>query len=389
MKLLLLKGSSEYGVLRSFVDHLSPAIEACGHETAIYDAEKRFGSNHALPKITGNVDAIITFNSMGTNLRDENGEKTFEILGTPVISWLVDHPAYHYPRLNNNIPKKLNLVASDDHQQYILDANISGQCHTLLAGGLEKNSALKDYRIRQHRAVFAATFMGEPIPFWREQYDANAGRIMEQAIEILVADPLASPYNALVYAYGQAGIAIKPGAIVSDMISHMLTFIRCRDRIETMRSLASSGLPVTVIGKGWESYLRQHGALRFSPEVSIDQLLDLYGDSQIVMNFNAANGACERAFSGMLAGAAVLSDRNQTLEKTMRTGTNIVFYDRAISGDLVEVLGSMMDPAIGEQIAAEGQREASRSHRWVHRAEKICEWIEQDLLRESGKAEVV
>ncbi len=388
MKLLILKGKSEYGVLRSFADHLATAIEASGHEATIYDSEKRFESNQSFPEITGNVDAIITFNSMGTNFRDETGKKTFEILGTPVVAWLVDHPAYHYPRLDNSIAKKLNLVASDDHKQFILDANISGQCQTLLAGGLEKTCPQKEYRIRQHRAVFAATFMGEPTPFWREQFDADAGRIMEQAIEILIADPLASPYVALVSACGQAGIAIKPGAIVSDMISHMLTFIRCRDRIDTIRALAKSDLPVTIIGKGWESYLSQHGALRFSSELSIDGLLELYSDSQIVLNFNAANGACERAFSGMLAGAAVLSDKNQSLAQITRPGTDIMFYNRAVPGDLVEVLGAMMDPTVGERIASEGQQEARKSHRWVHRAEKICDWLEQDLLIESGKTEL-
>jgi hypothetical protein len=233
------------------------------------------------------------------------------------------------------------------------------------------------YRNRKLDAVLAATWMGEATPFWDSHFDPASVEIFERSIELLSQDMSASPWQAFSTACREKSIVISPGPQVFTVLSEMLYYVRRLDRIRTVRALAESGLPVTIVGSGWDAYTGHRGNLQFLPDQDTSAMIKIYRESKVVLNFNAANGASERAFTGMLAGAAVLSDFGESLAHAARDGKEIMFFDRSEPDDVAEKLGHLLDTDDGEKIAALGRERTLQEHLWSHRINTLLGFLRE------------
>jgi hypothetical protein len=201
--------------------------------------------------------------------------------------------------------------------------------------------------------------------------------IFERSAELLTDDPTASPWKAFSTACREKSIVISPGPQVFTVLSEMLYYVRRLDRIRTVRALAESGLPVTIVGSGWDAYTGHRGNLQFLPDQDTSAMIKIYRESKVVLNFNAANGASERAFTGMLAGAAVLSDFGESLAHAARDGEEIMFFDRSETDDVAEKLGHLLDTDDGEKIAALGRERTLQEHLWSHRINTLLGFLSE------------
>lgn len=102
-KIVLIKGGSQYDVLRVFVDHLSESFRTLGYEIAILDLNKT-DFIEDLKNIKGSVKTFIALNGAGLTLMFKE-RSLFDALNVPLVSWFVDHPFYHWERLTHNITK--------------------------------------------------------------------------------------------------------------------------------------------------------------------------------------------------------------------------------------------------------------------------------------------
>jgi hypothetical protein len=154
-----------------------------------------------------------------------------------------------------------------------------------------------------------------------------------------------------------------------------LTYVRNMDRINIIRSLVDAGLPVTICGAGWEAFLGERRNVTYIGEVRFEDISDLYGNSRVVLNLNAANGACERAVHAALAGAAVASDFSQPLNELFGGDEAIGFFDRAEPGAAANAVGRLLDLEEGEAVARKGQEKVMRSGLWRHRAQQLVDFV--------------
>ncbi len=391
MKFLVLKGESSYGVLRRFADEASEALKQLGHVAEIYDIYDKAKKERTLEEIKDYFDAILSFNGIGSeNHATNNGQSRaiFDITDIPFISWMVDHPAYHHKRLTSNIPKRVSLCVNQEHCELIKQAGFTGKNFVLLAGAMGTLEEPKDYRKKKYQATLAATWMGNPVPFWENSYDAALGRIVEEAINRLIYDATASPFLALSNAALNHGFSIQPGPQIFNILCGMLNFIRSLDRVRTIRALANSELPVNIVGSGWEAYTGPRGKLNFSSNQDTTAMLETYRDSKVVFNFNAANGASERAFAGMIAGSAVLSDFSEALNSITNHGKDILFFDRSKPGDVAQKLGELIESDIGETIARNSRESVLREHLWLHRIDQLQSHLTEQQSEQTKCQEV-
>lgn len=106
-------------------------------------------------------------------------------------------------------------------------------------------------------------------------------------------------------------------------------------------------------------------------------MIEIYRDSKVIINLNAANGASERAFTGMLAGGAVLSDFGSSLANTANNNEEIMFFDRSQPGDIATKLGTLLESNAGEKIATKGRECTLKKHLWSHRIDQLLDYLDE------------
>ena len=92
--ILLLKGQSQYNVLRYFIDQLSVAFQHIGHTVTIIDLVEISSVQDLQQKMLFVPDLVISYNGMGTDIN------IFKSI--PFITHYVDHPLYHVERIQNH-----------------------------------------------------------------------------------------------------------------------------------------------------------------------------------------------------------------------------------------------------------------------------------------------
>ena len=98
-----------------------------------------------------------------------------------------------------------------------------------------------------------------------------------------------------------------------------------------------------------------------------------YGEHQLVLNLNAANGASERAMQAMAAGAAVVSDYNPLLDAAFHAKSAIEFFDRSRIADTIQIVGELLQSSKGEATAERGRALVGQEHRWEDKAARIID----------------
>lgn len=147
-----------------------------------------------------------------------------------------------------------------------------------------------------------------------------------------------------------------------------------KERIEIIRSAASSGLRMCILGEGWEGQgLR--GNVRFFPSIKSDEALSFYEDSRLVLNLNARNGGSERLFNGLSRGAAIISPYARQIATEIPDGLGVRYIKYPLIDNLKTVFEEFADPTFSEELAQSGFAHLRDSQSWAHRAKRILDLI--------------
>jgi Glycosyl transferases group 1 len=252
----------------------------------------------------------------------------------------------------------------------------------MLPGASPLQSASKPYGSREWSVFVAATWNGVPKPLWESLEESPAKNLLVGIVERLLADREAS----LLDAFNDTADKLKLGARLGvdpafddQMIPFLrdpLTYFRHLDRINIIRSLADSGLPLTICGPGWQDFLGERSNVTYlDHRVDFKDLPALYGNSKVVINLNAGNGACERAMQAAMAGAAVVSDYSESLAHLFQGLDGRMFFDRAKMGDVAEVAGRLIESDEGETMAERCHAQVLETGLWRHRAAQMVEFL--------------
>src|SRR4051812_45052708 len=92
MRVLVIKGVSQYGGTRLFADSAADAFKKAGHDTEVLDLE---GAPDARARLhahaeTCRTDLVFTISILG-DYRDPNGKTVSQAYGAPHVLWYVDY----------------------------------------------------------------------------------------------------------------------------------------------------------------------------------------------------------------------------------------------------------------------------------------------------------
>ena len=145
-----------------------------------------------------------------------------------------------------------------------------------------------------------------------------------------------------------------------------------------VNALVESGLSVALIGgDSWKSVLRPSPRLTLLPACTHQAVVQWYRDARTVVCTNGYNGASERVFDAMSAGALVVSEDAPHLVSALGDSAAAFFYRPNRLHDRVGELAELMRSGRSQVMADSGRRLLVQGHTWQHRVAALGEVLVQ------------
>lgn len=380
-----------YDTLDFITEEFADAFERMGYEILQIDTRDMGKGLVALASfVRSPVTAAITFNNLAFHLEVVQGKNIWEELHIPCINILVDHPNL-YPKALESVPSNAVVICIDrKHMDYLqrFYPNIPA-IGFLPHGGKVSEQALMPINEREIDVLYAGglskKYVSEVMPdFSQFAFDAKA--VADQAYERMITDTDLTIEEAVEQALLQKGVFFTDTQL-ADFISkihyiEMLAVSYYREKL--IRTMLSHGVRVHLYGQGWDICdFVNHPNLIWKGVISPREVVVKMQQSKVVLNTTTwfKDGAHDRIFNGMLAGAVAVTDNSVYLEEQFQ-GYGSVDENRAelllfslneMDRLAVTVVDLLKHPDKMQQIADNGRKKAELWHTWECRAKELHE----------------
>lgn len=383
MKVLLLKGASQYGVLRCFIDEIADAFRAYGCEVAISDG-LTWPKATPLRQILGHflpVDFVYSINILG-GVRDTDGCTLSDAVGAPFVIQYIDSPLHpgHWERLAATPTDTALLFHDRNHVaavQSIFGPNrfayVGFNPHAGMGPLRRLPQTAAEYAAQRPIAIFfpATQTTCERQPW--EDFSAPAREILDETTDLVVHQPTLSANEALAAVLAAYGFDPREKTYrdIRPLAHYVEDWVRRQRRLAFLQALEKAKFPVTVCGKGFTDL---PASFDYRGPVDFPQALALMGQTRMVLNASAiyGQGSHERPLCAMLAGAAAASDYSSFFAEEFRDGQEIVLFRWThLDEDLEKIRRVIENPQALLAMAQAGQCKTAERHLWINRIETI------------------
>lgn len=386
MRAVFLKGASEYDATRIFVDELAGAFARQGYETVVIDALGEPDLDEALAReaAAGPTAFVYTVSMLGEK-RDRQGRSIGQLFGAPHVLQHVDYPLSHLERLEGTTDDTALLLVDPTHVEAVRAtfgdkrfAHLGFGPHAAVGEPIAPGESAEEFvRRRPIPLLFAATYYGPGEPAWRGE-GGLVSDIFDTALETALGAEFVAPLEALdrsLRAYGldPADPVLQRTRKFAMAIHEQVRRVRRRALLD---AAGAAGLPVHIVGAGYEGQFEHFPTFRRMGPVSLSDVSKLMGASRLVLNVNANFGAGshERPLNAMLAGAAVVTDHGAWWAEHFVEGQEIAFYRwMTLDEDLERVAALVENPAAAWLIAKAGHGRVLEAHRFDQRAQTVID----------------
>jgi len=385
--IILLKGQSQYGALRLHVEQLGAALRARGQEVFIFD-HSHDSSDRLLAALNAGCRAIVSFNGVGLDMLVDN-QPFYDVVGVPLATIIVDHPAHHFQRLAAAGRRVVINVIDRSHLGWLADVfgRDRFQITGLLPPGGNVDTPPEDHDADSFMAkrdialLFTGTYRGVPEPQWSKLASPFVRRVMDAAADLCLAHDMLPVEEAMQQALARYDVQVSADARrqLWRLAAALTDYVHGLRRHQALSAIGEAGLPLSIYGRDWDPYLEAHPHVAYGGEGSFEETLQHLKRTRICLNTNTnfVAGAHERVFAAQHAGAAVCTDASHYYEDAYRDGEDIMLYRWTRLAELPGLLGSYLnDPPRLAHLALAGRTTAETTHGWDNRAEVLLGQID-------------
>ena len=409
MRAVLFTGGVE--TLDYFSLQLEKAFLERGLKTYVLDLREAEAESRRLKKFIKTGETfVLTFNFEG--LEREKGLYTlrdsylWQQYRVPVYNIAVDHPLWYENRFSDlledeehhpGLLKYYHHFSIDrNHEAYLKSYYPEFQSAGFLplAGtGFQREEPMLPPGKRKKEIVLAGHYTELPyfeksITAINEEYEAFYRGIISDYIQHpnrTVEDIVLSAVRKETKEEGR-----KPLRNVLYHMAFIDLYVRHFYRGLAVATLADAGLPVRVIGCGWEKLPLKHpGSLQISPKTNSVGVLNTLCESKIAFNVLPffKDGAHDRVFNSILCGAVVLSDPSKYLKEELPEGSGVCYYTlEELRDQKTEELLSCADRLLSsdtlcQEILERGIGIVRSRHTWDARSDRILESVKKELKK--------
>ncbi len=154
-------------------------------------------------------------------------------------------------------------------------------------------------------------------------------------------------------------------------------YLRNFYRGKIVAELCDAGIPVTVIGKGWEKLALTHKEkLTILPQTDSKACLLALTTAKVSLNVMPwfKDGAHDRVFNSILNGAVCVSDQSGYLCEELPEGCGVCYYDLDHPEEAVEKVRLLLsEDEQRKQVLGAGRIVVESRHTWKQRAEQLLQ----------------
>lgn len=385
-KILVLKGESEYNVLRCAVDEICMGFEKSGYVVELIDSRERCAMEQFAQALC-NVGEYAAYFSMQALLWDEEQNAFPQLQGVKRIGWIVDDPVYHTLRLHESVGANARVLLVRDSHALRLRKEYPKfeRVDTLYHGGFYSGERIPFSR-KDIDVFFSGTYLSiNEAEDGIKKMTGGFGRIAWMAKSQMEICGMTEGWQE------QLRMCLKNLAFeISEEEFQVLCtemypleyYQRAYLRQRMIEALLENGIQVAVAGRGWSRYEgagRENLCVLSGDGVDITEAIRLMQRSRIVLNLtNFFDGMHERIFTAMLAGAVCVTNEYKLLEDFFSGGKELVTFPLDHLEKLPEQVKKLLaNPTKAEQIAKAGYQTAKEHHTWERRGEQIAQWLEK------------
>jgi Glycosyl transferases group 1 len=391
MRILIMKGQSQYGGTRLFADHATEALRRRGHEVEVLDLGQ--GDDATMPILdhaarAGQVDLIFTINIGGDFGRSLGGSLSDLYGGAAHVIWHTDYVLSQAGRLRGT-PSTTAVLVVDPTQADAVRTIFGAERfmhlgffpHPAVGGRAPDDASVAEFTARRPIPVLWSGSFQKPEPSWAG-VEGPARAVLQQALDLALSMEWIPPHEALDMVLLARGIDLadpsRRGAREAAALVDME--VRRTRRFEFLKAVAKTGIPLHIVGAGWESQLYRFKNATYEGPVEMTRMAELMTQSRVVLNTNGNFGAGshERPFSASLAGGATFSDFSRYYGEVFQPGRTIELFNWRDLGDGMERLKRLAaDPARAFEYARGAKAITLAGHTWDRRI---------DLILQAGEA---
>lgn len=383
VRVLVIKGVSQYGGTRLFCDEAADAFRRAGHAVEVLDLEGRADAREV---IFGHAqgcetDLIFTISILG-EYRSPDGRTLSQLYRAPHVLWHVDYMIGQAGRVGGTDPQTALLTIDRSHIEAVRAAYGPNRFPRL--GFMPHAGVGAPAPDDADAAAFAAN---RPIPLlWSASHQKphewtkvpeRLLRPLREARDLALSVHWIAPHEALRRTLRTHGIDVDDPAHRGHL--HYAGFVhdavRKARRLEFLKAIAKTRVPIHICGAGWEPHLYRFKDVTYHGSVPMTEMVELMRRSRIVLNTNVnfGEGSHERPFSASLAGAATFSDHSGFYEEAFAPGEIEHFQWPELSDAMSRLKILADDPARCFDMARAAKARTISGHTWEHRVSQILE----------------
>lgn len=377
MKILLLKGISQYDAMRSYIDQWNYYLCKAGHETYIVDLVAGVSMEQLKQFIeTQRPQVILTCNGICADFLAEDLPRE-----TSYCTVFYDNPVFHIDRLEKLGKESIVFSCDKYYADFICEMfpeiRIVG---FLPLSGIGSNESIV-YEDRTIDLLFTGSYLDTNAAFDTiRQLPEGIYQLAMDIISYMIAEPDCLLWQAAdqVLADWKVAVSEQERWELLKVFSGIDLYVRAYYREEIMRSIVDAGVPIHIFGNGWEKFKCKNPQNIIREQGYGEVALQALANTKISLNIMPwfRGGIQERNIAAMLAGAVSLTDSSRYIEKYFCNGQDIALYSLKRLDLLPEQITELLaDTEKAKKIAESGRRKAIDGHTWEHRVNEMLEVI--------------
>jgi hypothetical protein len=384
LRILIMKGQSQYGGTRLFCDHAAAAFARRGHQVEVLDlGQVDNGGTLVLAHAQTGVryDLVFSINIAG-EFRDSLGRTLPDLYGGPHVVWHTDYILSQAGRLHGT-PKSTALLLVDPTQVDAVRSiygpdryhHVAFFPHPAVGEAAPDDATTAQFMERRPIEVLWSGGFQQPEALWAG-VEGPARQVFQDALDLALSVEWTPPHIALDMVLKARGLDITdPAHIGAREAAYFIDMeVRKTRRFEFLKAVAETGVPLRICGSGWGSQLHRFRNVVFEGPVEMTRMAELMRQSRLVLNTNGNFGAGshERPFSAALAGAATFSDFSRYYAEVFEPGRNIeLFYWKHLDAGMAALTALAADPERCFDYARSAKAETLAHHTWDRRIDLI------------------
>lgn len=350
------------------------------HAVQIVDTEI-LGKDNALKiMLDQEYDAYFTYNRTGTDIiiNDSNGCEInlMSTISRMNYSWLTEHPLCWYENYYNSQKNRHYITPSKSHLFFMEEMDLIGNKTIQLFGSDTRNN-LKDHKDRKYDVCIAAQWRGseKANEFWTN-FHPESQKFFTTILNIQDNDVDKDTFNAYIKSAAVYDINLSDKKLHAQFMRGIYWHARKKERINLVKNFVDSGLKIALVGGvSWKEVLNDTSNVDFYPEADHNELINIYGNSKSVVNLNAANGACERAFDGASCNSMIITEYSSLMNSIFTNNDAALNYLPSAPKQTIELLKEILKSGYSQKISNNGHQIFLNNHTWDHRASFLSDLL--------------